>query len=715
MIKKIFSGILIFVLLFNLCISAFAVEMNSANIVKVGSADYHLKYYREDRGEPTYVICSIVGYHNNGIFYPAYCMNKDLPGAESGEYTVNISDIINNPAVWRVVTNGYPYVTANEMGLENDFDAYTVTKMAIYCVLGQSNLEYFSYDENDIVGHRMYDVLVNLVGIGINGTLTPQSGVLNYSKVGELNEYQNYYYQEYSVSSRIDMDSYNINGIYNFPTGSYIGNTQNNAQNVFYTGENFKIFIPKSEFNKDINGRINISANVKSYPVFYGEAPEGKQNYVVTYDVFGNETLDINLNLQNNTGRLKVHKVDKDTKLPISGVRFKLVSMENENTYEAVTNENGDIIFDKLYQGKYNLIEIETSNVYIPESLPFEVNIQYNKDSQIVIDNAIKKGKAKVIKKDLDTNESMSGVIFEVINADTKEVIEEIITDENGEAYTSDLRVDNQYVLKEKWQHEEYKINENEYYFKVNADEIVEINVDNEKIKGSLKIIKVDEEDINICLEGVQFELYDENMNLLETLITNENGEANSLEYPSVNKIYYLKEVKTLEEYNLNNELIPINLIDNERLEIILTNEKIKGKVNIIKVDGENEDIKLDGVVFELYDENMKLLEKLVTDENGEVCSEAYPSVNKIYYIKEVKTKDGYILNDEIIKIILNDNGVLQMRFDNTKTMDKEVIVLPKVETEKVILGFTERTERVEKIEEINNEIVKKKLPKTGD
>lgn len=151
MIKKIAISMIIFILLFNVSMNVHALEITQASLVKIGTADYHLKYYREDRGNSSYVICSIVGYNNQNKFYPAYCMNKDLPGAESGEYTVNINEILNNPAVWRVVTNGYPYLEPHQMGLTTEYDAYAVTKMAIYCIIGQSKLEYYSAYESDPV------------------------------------------------------------------------------------------------------------------------------------------------------------------------------------------------------------------------------------------------------------------------------------------------------------------------------------------------------------------------------------------------------------------------------------------------------------------------------------------------------------------------------------------------------------------------------------
>ena len=86
---------------------------------------------------------------------------------------------------------------------------------------------------------------------------------------------------------------------------------------MFSSGENFRILIPKSGLISDINGNFNIIGKVKNYPVFYGEAPDGYQNYTVTFDSFGDELATGNLNISCNTGSVKVLKVDSETNKPI--------------------------------------------------------------------------------------------------------------------------------------------------------------------------------------------------------------------------------------------------------------------------------------------------------------------------------------------------------------------------------------------------------------
>ena len=186
MIKKVIAGFIILITLIQvfspLCM---AIEMDSADIIFTGrTAGEHLLFKKGD-GSISSVICSIVGYNVGDKFYPAYCMDPSLPGAESGEYGVNISDYTDNVKVWRVVTNGFPY---NNMGLSDD-DAYLVTKMAVYCVTGKSNIGMFTYDENEPVTKQTYDALKTLVEvIAEDESIQKQTGTITINKDGDFTE-----------------------------------------------------------------------------------------------------------------------------------------------------------------------------------------------------------------------------------------------------------------------------------------------------------------------------------------------------------------------------------------------------------------------------------------------------------------------------------------------------------------------------------------------
>ena len=74
--------------------------------------------------------------------------------------------------------------------------------------------------------------------------------------------------------------------------------------------------------------------------------------------------------------------------------------------------------------------------------------------------------------------------------------------------------------------------------------------------------------------------------------------------------------MKTLDEYAINDESMTVELTENEVTNITIENERIKGKVEITKVDAKDNSKVLEGAKFGLYDENNNLIETLVTDKN---------------------------------------------------------------------------------------------------
>ena len=113
--------------------NAYAANINTANIYAVNDCGSLLKY----KGVPVKV--TYVEYTSNGIHYPAYCMDKTKPGAETGEYAVSIHSAVNDVGLWRRIVNGYPYKTIEQLGVANKEEAFTATKQAVYCYIHGNN------------------------------------------------------------------------------------------------------------------------------------------------------------------------------------------------------------------------------------------------------------------------------------------------------------------------------------------------------------------------------------------------------------------------------------------------------------------------------------------------------------------------------------------------------------------------------------------------
>jgi uncharacterized surface anchored protein len=86
----------------------------------------------------------------------------------------------------------------------------------------------------------------------------------------------------------------------------------------------------------------------------------------------------------------------------------------------------------------------------------------------------------------------------------------------------------------------------------------------------------------------------------------------------------------------LSDEVKTIELEPNYIKNIVFENEKKKGQIKVIKVDMDNNEVKLEGVTFEIRDENGNVVQTLVTDKNGEAISERIP-IDQSYTVVETR------------------------------------------------------------------------------
>lgn len=645
---------------------AFATEITSADLTNCGDCGHHLMYWKEAIGNWSYVTTTFVAYNQNGVQYPAYCLDKDAAGVgEAGDYSVDVSQVINDVRLWRVAINGYPYQSTAQLGVENEDDAFVATKQAIYCILYDWDAE-GRYAGGDARGDAIKNAIVNLVNIGRYGSQTPANTDVNVLQVGGFEEDGDYYSQKYRIDAPVETSIYTIIATPGMPAGGRITDLNGNEKATFGGSEQFKVQVPKSQLSSDINMSVAVRAKSKTYPVFYGSSSiPGTQDYLLTYDPFGDTSGQATLNIKTNTGIIKINKLDDETSQPIEGVTFELTKEDGTVVGNATTNEDGIATFSSLYQGAYILRELETNEKYILNETPFNIKVEYNKTTTQDIENEHKKGNIKVYKIDKDNKRVVLGnVEFDLYSHEFDKVIGTYNTDVNGELEIKDLRIGD-YSLIEKKTNKWYNLADDTDIL-VEWNLTKELQIENELMKGQIKIIKVDMDNNEVKLQGVKFGVYDENDNLLETITTDENGETLTKRYP-VRDFEKLKlvEEETKEEYVLNDEPQTIVLEANQIKNITFENERIKGKLDIEKVDSKDHNKKLSNVEFGIYDENDNLVQTVITDENG--FAETEDLYKGKYYAKELKAaSEYYLLNDEKYEFeIVNHREVIQKQIEN--------------------------------------------------
>lgn len=267
--------------------------------------------------------------------------------------------------------------------------------------------------------------------------------------------------------------------------------------------------------------------------------------------------------------------------------------------------------------------------------------------------------------------EAKAGITFGVYTAEDiyntlgKKVAEKdspittCVTDEKGKAVFSGTLFSGKYYFKELQTVDDsrYVLDETEYPFTVAAEDTDEVlnekPIVNKLYKGSIKVIKTDGE-TKTLLSGVSFQLLDAEKKVLGTFVTDVNGEIHIKNLPV--GTYYLQESGTQSNYYLNETMVEVTL-SKENLDKVVSidNDRMKGSIKVIKTDGKTEET-LEGVEFDLLDENKQVIGSYVTDENGEIYIGGLDI--GIYYLKETKALKGYKLMNDLEKVVISTDGL---------------------------------------------------------
>ncbi len=625
---------------------------------------------------------------------PAFCVEPSKQGVGTGagdRYDVTLN-LMHDQRLWRALYKGYMGTKYNEWKLECDDDLYYATKTAVHS-LSEGSIPIEKYEVPHRVGRgdnisledvqrrgaKVLKVAQEIYEYAINGTENYAEAEVTARKIGEekqqiINEIE-YLVQDFSVSGNRGLDTYKVT-IANFPEGTKIYNNSNVETNSM-SNSTFKIAIPIKNIKNDVAGVVNITeAKVKTYPVFYANAYDEKyQDYITYADPVEDAETSLLLKINAHKSKIKIIKEDKETHKPLQGVEFNVKYADNnENIGNFITDEKGEIIIQNLRPADIILTEVKTQENYILNTNQYDVELSFNSMKEITISNERKRGNLKIIKVDKDDNNvAIGNVEFELYSEEQKKVIGKYTTDENGKIEIDNLRV-GKYKLIEKKTNKFYNLGEDaEIVIKWN--EITEQVVENELKKGKVKIVKVDAANENIKLKDVEFEVLDNNDNVLETIKTNNEGEALTKEYPIRDySNIRIREIKTNEYYELNREPINIKLEANKVETIIVKNKKKQGQIRVVKIDKDNNEIRIPNVVFNVMDLDGNIVEQLTTNENGEAISKEL-DIDKEYVVQEVKTLENYKLEETPQEILLKENQISDIVFENEKKKGKIQII----------------------------------------
>ena len=401
----IIAGVLFVFNILNFINVVNAESINAANIYSIGDCGSLLTY------KGITVKVSYVQYIQDGVEYPAYCMDKTKPGAETTPYTVSIQRAIQDVGLWRRIINGYPYKTIQELGVANKEEAFTATKQAIYCYIHGNNPD--DYGAIGEAGERTLNAMKKIINDAQNSSETKISSTITINKNMEEwkqdeNE-KNYLSKTYIISAGATVEKYKI--IITKENGQDLGGIKltdinNQEKTEFAPNEKFKILIPIKNMTEAGSFNIQVEAKVKTKPVLYGTAPNsGYQDYALTAATYEDGIGRVQDEYTKNETKIIIIKKDQEEEIVLEGVEFELLNEKKETVYTGLkTNSEGKIVVENLVPGVYYLRETKAIDGYKANYEDIELKIELNEEIMITVNNS-KEEKPKVETTKISTRE----------------------------------------------------------------------------------------------------------------------------------------------------------------------------------------------------------------------------------------------------------------------------------------------------------------------
>ena len=441
------------------------------------------------------------------------------------------------------------------------------------------------------------------------------------------------------------------------------------------------------------------SAGIHEYKdLLYGDyltreikAPEGytiDRNYYAFSIKKDGETVKVGNNADGNfynkdiKGNIEGVKVGESDE-PLAGAVIGLFAdgeseFTAENALAAVTTEkDGKFIFKDIVYGKYIVAEIQSPTGYILTEETFPVSISKNNEVITVkISNEKIRGNIEGIKIG-ESDEPLAGAVIGLFadgesDFSADKAVKSVTTDENGKFAFEDIEY-GKYIVAEIQSPEGYVLTSETFPVSIEENgQVITVKIHNEKIRGTIEGVKVGKSDeplagavIGLFANG-ESEFTAENA--LATVTTEKDGKF--IFKDIVYGKYIVAEIESPEGYILTEKTFPVSVsTDNEVITVKISNEKIRGNIEGIKV-GESDE-PLSGAVIGLFADgesdltNRNALGTVTTDENGKFVFENVEYGK--YIIAEIQPPEGYILTNQIYPVEISHNTQISITIVNVK------------------------------------------------
>ena len=624
---------------------------------------------------------------------PAYCVNPNTLGVpqtvgvgESIEYLAD--EKASDPKVVGIVANGYPTRSLAELGLENKYQGYYATKMALWCYL-LSNWDINNLKVNpNLTGvelQRAQKILAAAKDIYARGTawnemLSPEvTCTPDRDTAYEVTiDGKQYKQQVFTFWSKTWVCDYSVNVAFSVPDdvpdGTRIVDMNNQDITTIttegtgdgYAGK-FKILYPlESVQGKTGSVQLSFNTNVYKYAVFFAICQEKDeygelQNYVVDTDPTTTTQLSAYSNYSDGTTieyetGLRIIKYETGTEIPISGALFEVIGPDGDSVGTFVTNGDGRIEIPLKKSGNYTVVEREAPQHYMISEEPAQnVTVVYDEVAEVTFFND-PYGTLRIEKKS-NTGMNLPGAVITVEHIESGQTFT-ATTSSAGVAIFDAIPL-GAYRIQEKTAPVGWQLDDTVYTATVVAGETTTIPIINEELPG-LRIIKYDRKNM-VAMPNVTFAVYRDG-EFLGNFKTDQFGEI--LIADAEPGTYRAFEVDTGDEgHILDTTPQEVELHAGDGIKELMFFNDMKPGLKLIKVDSDDPSKVIPNAVFEIKSvEGTYGPQEFRTDENGEIDLSMLPPGS---YVVTEKSCDGYVIDEAQRIIELKPNEDAQFVFTN--------------------------------------------------
>lgn len=624
---------------------------------------------------------------------PAYCVNPNIYGVpqtvgvgESIEYLAE--EKTSDPKVLGIVASGYPTRSLEELGLENKYQGYYATKMALWCYL-LSNWDINNLKVNSsLTGvelQRAQKMLAAAKDIYARGTAwtevlspeitcTPDRDTA-YQVTIDGKQYKQ---QVFTFWSKTWVCDYSVEVFFtdpaSVPEGTRIVDMDNRDITTIttegtgdgYAGK-FKVLYPLESVQGETGSvQLSFRTNVYKYAVYYAVCAEKDQygniqNYVVDTDPTTTMSLSTYSNYADSneeppeTG-LRILKYETGTEIPISGCRFEVIGPDGDSVGVFVTDGDGRIEIPLKKSGNYTVIERDAASHYVISDEPAQnVTVVYDEVAEVTFFND-PYGTLRIEKRS-NTGQKLQGAVISIEHIESGQTFTQE-TSSAGVAIFDEIPL-GAYRIQEVTAPVGWQLDDTVYTATVVAGETTTIPIINEELPG-LRIIKYDRKNM-VAMPDVTFAVYRDG-EFLGNFQTDQFGEIllTNVE-PGTYRAF---EVDTGDEgYILDTTPQEVELHAGDGIKELLFFNDVKPGLRLVKVDSDDPSKAIPNAVFEIESvEGTYGPQEFRTDENGEIDLSMLPAGS---YVVTEKSCDGYIIDEAQRIIELKPNEDAQFVFTN--------------------------------------------------